>query len=58
MKTLGLASLMSKAGMFLPAKNRPSLPWFNLVLADIGDNQVIVTLFVGEKFSVLLVVPV
>lgn len=40
MKTLGLASLMSKAGMFLPAKNQPKLPWFNLVLADIGDHQV------------------
>ncbi|KAM6573899.1 hypothetical protein CsatA_022226 [Cannabis sativa] len=39
MKTLGLASLMSKAGMFLPAKNHPKLPWFNLVLADIGDHQ-------------------
>lgn len=58
MKTLGLVSLMSKAGMFLPAKNRPRLPWFNLVLADIGDNQVTVTLFMGDKFSVLLVVPV
>lgn len=40
MKTLGLASLMSKAGMFLPAKNQPKLPWFDLVLADIGDQQV------------------
>ncbi|KAM7263577.1 hypothetical protein ACFE04_001260 [Oxalis oulophora] len=39
MKTLGLASLMSKAGMYLPAKNNPTLPWFDLVLADIGDHQ-------------------
>ncbi|PKA55762.1 DNA mismatch repair protein MSH6 [Apostasia shenzhenica] len=39
MKTLGLASLMSKAGMFLPAKNKPRLPWFDQVLADIGDHQ-------------------
>ncbi|KAK7252163.1 hypothetical protein RIF29_35923 [Crotalaria pallida] len=39
MKTLGLASLMSKAGMHLPAKNRPKLPWFDLILADIGDHQ-------------------
>ncbi|KAK4761169.1 hypothetical protein SAY87_006062 [Trapa incisa] len=39
MKTLGLASLMSKAGMYLPAKNFPRIPWFNLVLADIGDQQ-------------------
>lgn len=48
MKTLGLASLMSKAGMFLPAKNSPRLPWFNLVLADIGDHQVFVYLFYGR----------
>lgn len=41
MKTLGLASLMSKAGMYLPAKNHPKLPWFDLVLADIGDQQVV-----------------
>ncbi|KAI3994823.1 hypothetical protein MKX01_037374 [Papaver californicum] len=39
MKTLGLASLMSKAGMYLPARNQPKLPWFDLVLADIGDQQ-------------------
>ncbi|XP_050369996.1 uncharacterized protein LOC126788077 [Argentina anserina] len=39
MKTLGLASLMSKAGMYLPAKSQPKLPWFDLVLADIGDQQ-------------------
>lgn len=39
-KTLGLASLMAKAGMYLPAKNQPKLPWFDLVMADIGDHQV------------------
>ncbi|XP_075502977.1 uncharacterized protein LOC142540589 isoform X2 [Primulina tabacum] len=39
MKTLGLASIMSKAGMYLPAQNNPLLPWFDLVLADIGDRQ-------------------
>ncbi|KGN64678.2 hypothetical protein Csa_013053 [Cucumis sativus] len=39
LKTLGLASLMAKAGMYLPAKNHPKLPWFDLVLADIGDHQ-------------------
>ncbi|XP_015889192.3 uncharacterized protein LOC107424019 [Ziziphus jujuba] len=38
-KTLGLASIMSKAGMYLPAENHPKLPWFNLVLADVGDQQ-------------------
>ena len=47
MKTLGVASLMSKAGMFLPAKNRPRIPWFDLVLADIGDHQVVVYLVYG-----------
>ncbi|XP_059670994.1 uncharacterized protein LOC132316531 isoform X2 [Cornus florida] len=39
MKTLGLASVMSKAGMYLPTKNQPRVPWFDLVLADIGDHQ-------------------
>ncbi|KAF8088729.1 hypothetical protein N665_0531s0002 [Sinapis alba] len=39
LKTLGLISLMSKSGMYLPSKNRPRLPWFDLVLADIGDPQ-------------------
>ncbi|CAM8903238.1 unnamed protein product [Rhodiola kirilowii] len=39
MKTLGLASLMSKAGMYLSAGNQPKIPWFDLVLADIGDHQ-------------------
>ncbi|KAJ1273510.1 hypothetical protein BS78_06G286300 [Paspalum vaginatum] len=39
MKTLGLSSLMSKAGMFFPAKGRPKIPWFDRVLADIGDHQ-------------------
>lgn len=45
MKTLGLASLMSKAGMHLPAKTSPKLPWYDLILADIGDHQVISELF-------------
>ncbi|KAI3456274.1 hypothetical protein Pfo_012937 [Paulownia fortunei] len=39
MKTLGLASIMLKAGMYLPAQNHSLLPWFDLVLADIGDHQ-------------------
>ncbi|GER25423.1 MutS2 family protein [Striga asiatica] len=39
MKTLGLASIMFKAGMYLPAQSNPKLPWFDLVLADIGDQQ-------------------
>ncbi|KAK4399106.1 Endonuclease MutS2 [Sesamum angolense] len=39
MKTLGLASIMLKAGMYLPAQKHPRVPWFDLVLADIGDHQ-------------------
>ncbi|CAM8908924.1 unnamed protein product [Rhodiola kirilowii] len=39
MKTLDLASLLSKAGMYLSAGNQPKIPWFDLVLADIGDHQ-------------------
>ena len=38
LKTMGLAALMAKAGMFVPAKE-PVLPWFEVVLADIGDEQ-------------------
>jgi len=41
MKTLGLSSLMAKAGIFFPAKGRPRIPWFDQVLADIGDHQVV-----------------
>ena len=48
MKTLGLASLMSKAGMHLPAKNCPKLPWFDFILADIGDHQVISEVYFGQ----------
>lgn len=47
MKTLGLASMMLKAGMYLPAQNNPQLPWFDLVLADIGDHQVIKNLYIS-----------
>ena len=39
LKTMGLAALMAKAGMFVPAKVPVELPWFNTVLADIGDEQ-------------------
>lgn len=49
MKTLGLASLMSKAGMYLPSKNHPRVPWFNLVLADIGDQQVALLLLIMDE---------
>ncbi|MGE5656543.1 MAG: endonuclease MutS2 [Actinomycetota bacterium] len=39
LKTLGLAALMAKAGLFLPAREPVELPWFEYVLADIGDEQ-------------------
>ena len=48
MKTLGIASLMSKAGLFLPARNKPKIPWFDVVLTDIGDHQVIVSLICSQ----------
>lgn len=39
LKTLGLAALMAKAGLFVPAREPVELPWFDWVLADIGDEQ-------------------
>ena len=39
LKTLGLAALMAKVGLFIPAREPAELPWFQAVLADIGDEQ-------------------
>ncbi|WP_199250158.1 endonuclease MutS2 [[Phormidium] sp. ETS-05] len=39
LKTLGLAALMAKVGLFLPAREPVEIPWFDMVLADIGDEQ-------------------
>ena len=39
LKTLGLAVLMAKVGLFVPAREPVELPWFEQVLADIGDEQ-------------------
>jgi DNA mismatch repair protein MutS2 len=39
LKTLGLAMLMAKVGLFIPAREPVELPWFDLILADIGDEQ-------------------
>lgn len=39
LKTFGLAVLMAKVGLFIPAKEVVRIPWFESVLADIGDEQ-------------------
>lgn len=39
LKTIGLAALMAKVGLFIPAREPVEIPWFDQVLADIGDEQ-------------------
>ena len=39
LKTLGLAALMAKVGLYIPAKAPVVIPWFEQILADIGDEQ-------------------
>jgi DNA mismatch repair protein MutS2 len=39
LKTLAIASLMAKVGLFVPAKEPVEIPWFESILADIGDEQ-------------------
>lgn len=39
LKTFGLAVLMAKVGLFIPAREPVEMPWFSQVLADIGDEQ-------------------
>jgi DNA mismatch repair protein MutS2 len=39
LKTLGLAAVMAKVGLFVPAREPVEMPWFSQVLADIGDEQ-------------------
>ncbi len=39
LKSIGLAALMARAGMWIPCNGSPSLPWCAQVLADIGDEQ-------------------
>nr|WP_255004194.1 endonuclease MutS2 [Cyanobium sp. HWJ4-Hawea] len=39
LKSVGLAALMARAGLFLPCQGTPQLPWCGQVLADIGDEQ-------------------
>jgi DNA mismatch repair protein MutS2 len=39
LKTAGLASLMTRAGLHIPADPGSSVPWFTDVHSDIGDSQ-------------------
>lgn len=39
LKTIGLAAIMAKVGLFIPAREPVEMPWFGQVLADIGDEQ-------------------
>jgi DNA mismatch repair protein MutS2 len=39
LKTVGLAALMAKVGLFIPAREPVEIPWFDHILADIGDEQ-------------------
>ncbi len=39
LKTLAIVALMAKVGLFIPAREPVEIPWFDLVLADIGDEQ-------------------
>jgi DNA mismatch repair protein MutS2 len=39
LKTLGLAALMARAGLYVSARDGARLPWFDRILADIGDEQ-------------------
>lgn len=39
LKTIGLAAMMAKVGLFIPAREPVEMPWFEQVLADIGDEQ-------------------
>jgi DNA mismatch repair protein MutS2 len=39
LKTLAIAALMAKVGLFIPAREPVEIPWFDLILADIGDEQ-------------------
>ena len=39
LKTLAIVCLMAKVGLFIPAREPVEIPWFDLILADIGDEQ-------------------
>jgi DNA mismatch repair protein MutS2 len=39
LKTIGLLSVMAKAGLFIPATGKPIVPYFSNIFALIGDEQ-------------------
>nr|XP_019705262.1 uncharacterized protein LOC105043578 isoform X3 [Elaeis guineensis] len=39
LKTVGLASLMAKTGLYVMASEPVKIPWFDAIYADIGDEQ-------------------
>ncbi|KZV43123.1 hypothetical protein F511_04515 [Dorcoceras hygrometricum] len=39
LKTVGLAAMMAKSGLYVLASEPARIPWFDFVFADIGDEQ-------------------
>ncbi|KAF6156774.1 hypothetical protein GIB67_033243 [Kingdonia uniflora] len=39
LKTVGLAAMMAKSGLYVLSSEPVRIPWFDFVLADIGDEQ-------------------
>jgi DNA mismatch repair protein MutS2 len=39
LKSIGLAALMARCGLFIPAREPVEICWFGQILADIGDEQ-------------------
>ncbi|KAL3846088.1 hypothetical protein ACJIZ3_003491 [Penstemon smallii] len=39
LKTIGLAAMMAKSGLYVLASEPARIPWFDFVFADIGDEQ-------------------
>jgi len=39
LKAIGIASLMARAGLYLPCDDGCRVPWFKRVIADLGDSQ-------------------